>query len=140
MTYRRAYHSAALLLPDGSVLIGGDPNGGATPNERFLPSYFSRPRPTIANTPANVGYGGAFSVDTSAANTIGEVVLMRPAAVTHGFNQAQRFISCAISGAHGTTIDAVAPPDGTIAPPGHYLLFVVDSLRVPSRGVWTRLS
>ena len=44
MKHRRAYHSAAILLPDGSVIMGGDPNGGTTPNERYRPSYFFKPR------------------------------------------------------------------------------------------------
>lgn len=51
MKYVRGYHSAALLLPDGSVVIGGDPNGGTTPNERYLPPYFFKPRPTISGAP-----------------------------------------------------------------------------------------
>jgi hypothetical protein len=45
MKHVRGYHSAALLLPDGSVVMGGDPNGGNTPNERYLPPYFFKPRP-----------------------------------------------------------------------------------------------
>jgi hypothetical protein len=52
MKHVRGYHSAAILLPDGSVIMGGDPNGGATPNERYLPSYFFKPRPTITSSPA----------------------------------------------------------------------------------------
>jgi len=35
-----------------------------------------------------------------------------------------------------TTVDAKAPPDGTFAPPGYYLLFLVDHDRSPSTGVW----
>src|SRR5690242_4042018 len=52
MKYQRGYHSAAILLPDGSVVMGGDPNGCITPNERYLPSYFFKPRPTITGAPA----------------------------------------------------------------------------------------
>jgi hypothetical protein len=42
MHHQRGYHSTAIPLPDGSVLMGmgGDANGGAdggiTPNERYL--------------------------------------------------------------------------------------------------------
>jgi hypothetical protein len=46
----------------------------------------------------------------------------------------------AITGTTATTVDATAPPDGTIAPPGHYLLFLVDQDRSPSTGVWIQLS
>ena len=47
MKYARGYHSSAILLPDGSLVMGGDPGGASTPNERYLPSYFFKPRPQI---------------------------------------------------------------------------------------------
>ena len=65
---------------------------------------------------------------------------MRPGAVTHAFNHDQRYVGCAITGAAGGGVQATAPPDGHHAPPGHYLLFLVDHDRVPSEGVWVRLS
>jgi hypothetical protein len=139
MKYRRGYHSTAILLPDGSVLVGGDPNGGSTPNERYLPPYFFMTRPTLASAPAAIAYGAAFTVHCPTATAISRVVLMRPGAVTHGFNQAQRHIECVISSASGTSLDAVAPPNGNIAPPGHYLVFLVDHDRVPSMGAWLKL-
>jgi Galactose oxidase-like, Early set domain len=140
MKHRRAYHSAAILLPDGSVIMGGDPNGGTTPNERYRPSYFFKPRPAITASPATIGHGAAFSVDTATPGSIAEVVLMRAGAVTHGFNQNQRYVGCAITGTTATALNATAPPDGNIAPPGYYLLFVVSTDRVPSEGKWIRLT
>ena len=140
MKHIRGYHSAAIILPDGSVVMGGDPNGGTTPNERYLPSYFFKPRPTITGSPASVAYGAGFSVQTPSPATIAEVVLMSPGAVTHGFNQNQRYVGCSISGTTATTVDATAPPNGTIAPPGYYLLFLVDHDRSPSMGAWIRLT
>ena len=140
MKYVRGYHSAALLLPDGSVVMGGDPNGGTTPNERYRPDYFFKPRPSITNAPATIGYGGAFAVQTSLPGSIAEVVLLRPSAVTHAFNQNQRCIGCAITGRTATDVQATAPPDGNVAPPGWYLLFILDNDRVPSTGVWIRLT
>jgi hypothetical protein len=142
MTFQRDYHSAAILLPDGSVLVGGDPRDGAgnpTPHERYLPPYFFAARPTITGTPANIAYGANFTVNTPEAASITEVVLMRPGAVTHAFNMAQRYVGCAIVGTGGASVQAAAPPDGNVAPPGHYLLFVVDGGRVPSEGVWVKL-
>lgn len=140
MKYARGYHSAAILLPDGSVIMGGDPNGSTTLNERYLPSYFFKPRPSISAAPATVAHGAAFSVSTPAPGAIAEVVLMRPGAVTHGFNQNQRYVGCAITGATATTVNATAPADGTIAPPGYHLLFLVDHDRAPSKGVWIRVT
>ena len=64
---------------------------------------------------------------------------MRPGAVTHGFNMAQRYVGCAIVSAGGATVQATAPPNDNMAPPGHYLLFVVNGDRVPSEGVWIKL-
>ncbi|GAC1524820.1 MAG: hypothetical protein NVS2B8_09120 [Vulcanimicrobiaceae bacterium] len=140
MKYARGYHSAAILLPDGSVIMGGDPSGATTPNERYLPSYFFKPRPTIAASPATLGYGAPFSVQTASPAGISEVVLMSAGAVTHAFNQNQRYVGCSITGKTATTVEATAPPDGTIAPPGHYLLFLLDHDRTPSLGSWIRLT
>src|SRR5215510_11875894 len=64
MRYVRGYHSSAILMPDGSVIIGGDPNGDVTPHERYLPSYFFKPRPQITNAPANISYGAGFTIAT----------------------------------------------------------------------------
>jgi FtsP/CotA-like multicopper oxidase with cupredoxin domain len=144
MRHIRGYHSAAILLPDGSVLMGGDANGGAdggnTANERYLPSYFFKARPTVTTVPANLAYGAQFSVQTPNPRAIAEVVLMRPGAVTHGFNQAQRYVGCVIVGRTATEVQATAPANGNIAPPGYYLLFLVDFDRVPSIGMWVWLT
>jgi FtsP/CotA-like multicopper oxidase with cupredoxin domain len=138
--YGRGYHSAAILMPDGSVIIGGDPNGGSTPNERYLPSYFFKPRPSITSSPASVAHGATFAVQTTVPGSIAEVVLMSAGAVTHAFNHNQRSIACTITATTATTVTATAPPDGTIAPPGYYLLFVVDHDRIPSQAAWIRLT
>jgi len=142
MTYARGYHSSAILLTDGSVLMGGDPPdamGTPTPHERFFPGYYYLPRPAIASVSATtVGYGAAFTVNTPDAPTIGEVVLMRPGAVTHGFNQPQRYVGCNFTVAAGA-LTVTSPPDGDVAPPGWYMLFIVNSGRVPSVARWIRL-
>jgi len=141
MKYARGYHSAAILLPDGSVIMGGDPNGGTTPNERYLPSYFFKPRPTITgiSPTTTIAYGANFSVNTPTPGAVAEVVLMRPGAVTHGFNYNQRYVGCVFSQTD-TTVDVTAPADGNFAPPGYYLLFLVDQDRVPSMAEWIRLT
>jgi len=144
MKHARGYHSAAILLPDGSIVMGGDKaggmEGGGVPNERYRPSYFFKPRPTITASPPNISYGTGFSVGTPAPGAIGEVVLMRAGAVTHGFNHNQRYVGCAITGSGAFQVHAAAPPNGNVAPPGHYLLFLVDNDRIPSTGAWIQLS
>ena len=142
MNYPRAYHSSFLLLADGSILGGGDPGGpgGPTPHERFYPSYYDAARPEITNAPATVNYATNFTVDTPAAGDVSEVVLLRPGAVTHGFNMSQRGIECVIAGTGAATLDVEGPPDANLAPPGWYLLFILNSTRVPSEGRWVRLT
>src|SRR5262249_44570633 len=134
---------AAILPPAGSVTAGGAPrapNGNPPPHERYLPSYFFTPRPTITAAPATVGYGAQLTVQTPVPAAIAEVVLMRPGAVTHGFNHNQRAVGCAITGTTPTAVTATTPPDSTTAPPGYYLLFLVNRDRVPSTGTWIRLT
>jgi FtsP/CotA-like multicopper oxidase with cupredoxin domain len=138
MTFVRGYHSAMILLVDGSILAGGDPNSGVF--ERYFPGYYFATRPVMTAAPPSVGFSATFTVDTPQAPIIAEVVLMRPGAVTHGFNMHQRAVECEVVGGTATTLDVEAPADGTIAPPGWYLLFLVDANRVPSVGRWIRLS
>jgi plastocyanin len=142
MTYVRAYHSSMLMLADGSVLAGGDPQagGGPTPHERFYPWYADVPRPTIAAAPAEINYGQPFTIDTPQATDVVEALIMRPGAVTHGFNMSQRAVELVITGKGAGTVDVEAPADGRIAPPGPYLLFVRSMSGVPAPGRWIRLT
>jgi len=145
MSIPRGYHSAAILLADGSVLMGGDrpgqwKSGETTQHERYFPSYFSLARPLINAAPVAVAYGAQFAVQTPSPASIAEAVLIRPGAVTHGFNMSQRLIECAIVGVTPTEVRLQAPPDGNVAPPGHYLLFILTAARAPSLGRWILLS
>jgi len=145
MNYTRGYHSAAILLVDGSVLMGGDrvglwKSGETTASERYFPSYYFISRPTITSAPSTIAYGANFTIQTPSPASISEVVLIRPGAVTHGFNQSQRFIECAIVGGGAASVDAQVPADRNIAPPGYYLLFIVTGTRVPSIAAWVRLT
>jgi hypothetical protein len=142
MKYVRTYHSSFILLADGSILGGGDPQvGGApTPHERFFPDYFDMLRPVISGAPATINYGSTFTINTPNAADVTEVVLLRSGAVTHGYNMSQRGIECVISGVGPGTITVDEPPQANLAPPGWYLLFILNSSRVPSVGRWIRLT
>ena len=142
MQHPRTYHSSFILLADGSVLGGGDPKvaGVPTPHERYFPDYYDLPRPAIANAPATINYAGNFSIDSPDAADITEVVLLRSGAVTHGFNMSQRGIELVITGGGAGSIDVEEPPNANLAPPGWYLLFVLNAGRVPSVGRWMRLT
>ncbi|HEX5719885.1 MAG TPA: galactose oxidase early set domain-containing protein, partial [Thermoanaerobaculia bacterium] len=143
MKYVRTYHSSFLLLADGSILGGGDPMvaGVPTPHERFFPDYFDMLRPVISGTSTDtLNYAGTFTINTPNAADVSEVVLLRAGAVTHGYNMSQRGIELVITGVGAGTLDIETPPQANLAPPGWYLLFLLNSSRVPSIGRWVRLT
>jgi len=137
----RLYHSTALLLPDARVLVagGGRENGRSQPDpadqlsaEIFSPPYlFKGARPVISSAPSVIQYNSTFSVVTPDFARIGSVSLIALGAVTHAFNQNQRFVPLAFEQtANGLNVHT--PSNGNFAPPGPYMLFLVDSTGVPS--------
>jgi PKD repeat protein len=139
--FPRLYHSGSLLLPDATVaLLGGNPTRGSYEShiEIYSPAYLFNVdgspavRPTITGvTPGPLTLGGAFQVQTPNAADIASVVLVRPGAPTHAFDMDQRLIRLPYSSGSGV-LDVTAPPDGNTAPPGYYMLFVLNSAGVPS--------
>lgn len=144
MQFERTYHSSFLLLQDGSILGGGAPPNVAFPpftqHERFFPGYFERVRPVISNAPAAINYAGSFTINTPTPLDVGEVVLLRAGAVTHGFNMSQRGIELVITGTGPNRITVETPPSANHMPPGWHLLFILDFDRVPSEARWIRLT
>jgi hypothetical protein len=142
---RRGYHSTALLLPDGRVWHGGSTTEAEPSNRNidlFSPEYVSEVgRPTITSCPANIGYGMSFPVDTPQANSIRRVALMRCGSVTHGFNTDQRYVGLTFSLQDSSTLSVQSPPNGNIAPPGYYMLWLIDNQgRVCRRASFIRVS
>jgi galactose oxidase len=139
----RGYHGTSLLLPDGRVLNAGSGEGAGAPSELnaelFSPPYLFRgPRPTITSAPQSVGYGGALRIETPDAAAISHVSLIRLGAVTHAFDQNQRFQRLAFT-ADATGLTVTAPSSHNRAPPGHYMLFILDGNDVPSVGTIIRI-
>jgi hypothetical protein len=126
----RLYHSSALLLPDGRVVVnGGD---GYRDVEIFSPPYlFKGARPTMSGVPGAIGYGQRFTVQSPNASDIRKVTLIRLGAVTHAFDENQRLNVLQFTPRTGA-VDITAPANANLAPPGHYMLFVVNSAGVPS--------
>ena len=135
----RGYHSTALLLPDGRVVSAGGNVGG--PNAQiFSPPYlFAGARPTISSAPSSVGNGQTVFVGTPDAANVAQVTLLRTASVTHTFDQSQRFMSLKFTTA-GNGLNVTMPSGGNLAPPGFYLLFILNSAGVPSVGSIIQIS
>jgi hypothetical protein len=143
----RIYHSVSLLMPDGRVLHGasGDamaiqPGGGIVPvpdeenHEMFSPPYlFKGARPTISSAPTTVTYGEAFSVATPNVGQITEARWIGLGAVTHAFDMGQRANTLEFTPTE-TGVAITAPASPNLAPPGHYLLFILNRNGVPSDG------
>lgn len=139
----RAYHSVGMLLPDGRVLSAGDDrNGGSGQDtvEIYEPPYLFRgSRPTIASAPEHVPYGSTFRVGTPDPD-VAEGVLVAPASVTHSVDMNQRYVPLAVSQqADGSGVELVAPPNANVAPPGYYMLFLLDADGVPSVAKFVRI-
>ena len=145
---RRAYHSVALLLPDGRVATAGNECPAETTYEVFSPPYLFdstaalASRPQITSLPAQVHHGQDFTIQTPSPSSIAKVVLVRPMAVTHQTDSQQRVIHLChhVSGAHAITTTA---PNGwyphALAPRGHYMVFLIDTHGVPSLGQFMHL-
>jgi Domain of unknown function (DUF1929)/Glyoxal oxidase N-terminus/Kelch motif len=134
----RLYHSSAMLLPDGRVMTnGGD---GITDVEVFSPPYlFKGARPTMSGVPASIGWGQQFTVQSPDAANIGKVTLIRLGSPTHAFDMNQRLNVLQFTRAAGT-VSITTPPNANLAPPGHYMLFIVNGNGVPSVGSIVQIS
>lgn len=136
----RNYHSTALLMPDGSVWTGGssinarsgDPaTTGRLNYEIWQPPYPAGARPELQEAPGFVAWGQPFTLRCTAANTIRHIALMRCGSCTHAFDGDQRHVSLRFDGVGEGRIQCEAPPNGAVAPPGAYLLFVIDEAGRP---------
>ncbi|MFI6007781.1 choice-of-anchor D domain-containing protein [Streptomyces sp. NPDC051243] len=163
----RVYHSVALLLADGRVWIAGsnhdsdrnqggvrkdDPSKGDARELRieiYSPPYlFTRDasgevlpaaRPAVGRLLMGAGHGQEFRVPTPQAARILRVHLIRCGSATHAFNPDQRLVALHITRREDDAITVLMPPNGRVAPPGYYLLFLVDLEGTPSVGRFVRL-
>jgi hypothetical protein len=146
--YARLYHSNSLLLPDGTVaLAGGNPVRGTYEArlEIYSPAYLFNadgtpaPRPAISGVSSpSVSFGDTFQIFTPDAASIASAVLIRPGTPTHAFDMNQRMVKLSFTSGAGM-LTATAPPNGNVAPPGYYMLFVLNGAGVPSVATFVQL-
>lgn len=161
----RDYHSEALLLPDGRVLtLGSNPIDLATGEETFEtrisiykpPYLFKGTRPTLdlidgqantlegdVNKTTQWEYGSEHTLTYEAPSShIVKAVLIRPAAVTHSSDPNQREVELPIevnpeTAAGRLKVSLTSNPD--LAPPGYYMVFLVNAEGVPSVSQWVHV-
>jgi hypothetical protein len=140
-TVGRYYHGVAILMPNGAVWTAGsngptdDPQFDENQNpekrelriEIFEPNYFNQPRPVITDCPTSIGYAFPFLLKTPQANNIRRVALIRCGSVTHGWNMDQRYLSVGFEPVDSKTLRIFTPADPNVAPPGRYLVWIIDN-------------
>src|SRR5262249_54750718 len=160
--YSRLYHSVALLLPDATVAsMGSNPGarGSYEPAiEIYTPPYLydandqliTTGRPSISGVDpiGAMGYGQSFSGGYTSSSANSPPVPVRPRSTPHGFAREQRLVglcgpapqpACNAPAGSGT-LSLTSPPSGNVAPPGYYMLFLLDGAGVPSKAQFVQLS
>jgi NPCBM/NEW2 domain/Domain of unknown function (DUF1929) len=149
----RNYHSTALLLPDGRVLSGGGGGCGSgclqnhANAEIYYPPYLFKKdgsgqlaeRPVITQAPASASYGASFEISSPDATITSSAVLMHLGSATHAFDQGQARVPISIERRSVGVLRLTAPANANIAPPGVYMLFIIDAAGVPSKAQMIKL-
>jgi hypothetical protein len=148
----RGYHSNAVLLPDGRIMVTGDELQELASNpdinnlsmngsiEIYEPPYlFQGPRPELTKVPdAPVGYDQYFPVGTTSTG-VTKAVLVAPITSTHSIDTSQRYLELTIANTGKNQLLLKSPANAQAAPPGYYMLFLLDAKGVPSIAKWVQL-
>ena len=136
----RLYHSTALLLPDGRVLVAGGGAPGPLNNtnaEIYSPEYLTNDdgspavRPVITAVSATrLSPGADVFVDVESSVPLDRVTLVKTGSVTHSVNFDQRFVELPLE--HLGNLVRTRLPAAGVLTPGNYLLQVIDADGVPS--------
>ena len=145
----RTYHSTALVIPDGRVISMGDdrkevsdngPLGGQLRTvEYYSPPYlYKGARPAISSAPAGAPYNVPVGIGTPDAAGVTKAVLLKLGATTHATDADQRSLELPVNQvANG--IQFTTPSNPAAAPPGYYMLFLVNGQGVPSVAKFIRI-
>jgi hypothetical protein len=152
----RTYHNSAILLPDGSILVGGhapiNQGYGGTGNalplnqlgfaqnlkdpsfERFYPPYlYAGPRPRLLSSQKHATWGGTLETQIAPGSTpVDHFVLTRLPAQTHITDADARTIILGKGQRNGSSVHLQIPNNPAAVTPGFYYLFGISSKGVPS--------
>ena len=149
-TKPRLYHGNAILLRDGRVLTGGGgapgPVKGLNAEIYYPPYLFKRdgsgtlaPRPAVTSVSTrSLLWSSPFTMQMSTADPVSRVVILRTGSATHAFNGDQRLIWLTHAQV-GNELQLTMPGSRANAPPGYYMIFVIDPKGVPSVGEIVKL-
>ena len=146
-TIDRLYHSEAVLIPDGRVLVSGsDPEDVRFPQEYrievFMPPYLlsGATKPSFAIADTDFAYGASIEIEVTlyqGDTSTMRVSLLAAVSSTHGNSMGQRTIFPAFT-CTGNTCTITTPPNAYVCPPGWHQLFVLDG-PTPSNSTWIRI-
>ncbi|MGW0522142.1 ricin-type beta-trefoil lectin domain protein [Crossiella sp. NPDC003009] len=146
----RGYHSNAVLLADGRVLVTGDEFQQMTrdtnKNDNLLGSIeiyqpanlFRGPRPSITHAPEVLQYGQSFTVHYSGEAPPARAVLVSPSASTHAVNTTQRHVELTVESTVDGQLTVRAPAGSAAVLPGYHMLFLLTAVGTPSVSVPVR--
>jgi hypothetical protein len=150
-TIARLYHSVALVLLDGTLMIAGsnpvqmpmltpDANNPYVTEfrvERYTPPYLSgananlRPTNVVLSSKALTANGSTFKITFTAFTTSKavKVALYHGGFITHNTHMGHRMAfldnTGFKAGTAAQTITVTMPPNGNVAPPGPYVVYVL---------------
>ncbi|MDO4231440.1 MAG: DUF1929 domain-containing protein [Lautropia sp.] len=144
----RLYHSAAVLLPDGTLFSGGGGAGGPETNlnaEIYYPPYLynadgtEATRPVIDQAPMVVQPMGSLVLESGDAASIRRVTMVATGSATHSFDMNQRFIELEFR-RDGNRLVAQLPKNEHDTPPGYYMVFILNEAGTPSHAKMVRVN
>lgn len=142
-TVPRMYHSVALLLPDGRVWTAStsySTSKGELRTEIFSPSYITGDRPVIPRDPLVNNNNHTIRIPANDTSAVQSVSLVRASTTTHHFNTDQRLIWLPILNRDKFNVYVQAPLNKKLAPPGFYLVHILNSQNIPSEGKFVMIS
>ena len=109
--------------------------------EVFSPPYLFRgPQPQLEAAPETASYGETVTITTPQADAIRWVSLVKNGVTTHSFDSGQRLVDLEITAQGGGAVQAMVPANSNLAPPGWYMLFLVNQEGVPSVANWIQIT